>query len=387
MSKMLNVDVVIIGGGLVGAAMALSLQQQQKRVALLEIRPATTDKSALLNNWDARIFAISPANQAFLQDLNAWPDASRVQTVSNMCVMGDNQGQIEFTSKDTDSNNLTYIVENRWLLASIWQQFDENWITVLPERATSIQTDMNQATVVLESGLTLHSKLIIGADGAHSWVREQAKIKTIADPYHHFGVVANFHAQKPHHGTAYQWFKNGEVLAYLPMPDNNISIVWSTSEPERLLSLSSQELAGAVAEQGEHMLGDLECISPAHAFELVLRRPETTIGTRLALIGDAAHTIHPLAGQGVNLGFGDVIELSKILSRATTNLGAQQQLQQYHQNRLASVRTMQLGCDGLFHLFANQQVPGISQVRNLGLSLVNKLPWFKTQLIRHAMGI
>ncbi len=387
MTKMLNVDVVIIGGGLVGASMALALQAQKKRVALLELRPALTDNSQLQQEWDSRIFAISPSNQAFLESLNAWPDHSRIQPVSCMDVQGDNKGEIIFDATDIGSHQLAYIIENKWLLSSIWQQFNDSYITVISEHATAIQTDLNQALVTLENGNTIHSKLIIGADGANSWVREQAKIKTQVDPYHHHGVVANFQAEKSHQGTAFQWFKNGEILAYLPLPDNKISIVWSTSTPEKLLDLSTEELAKSVAKQSEYRLGNLECVTKPNAFELKLRRPETTISTRIALIGDAAHTIHPLAGQGVNIGFGDVVELAKILSHATTNLGAQQQLQQYHQNRLAAVRTMQLGCDGLFHLFANQQVPGISQVRNIGLSLVNKLSWFKVQLIRHAMGI
>ncbi len=387
MTKRLNVDVVIIGGGLVGASMALALQAQKKRVALLERSPASDRVDALNQGWDARIFAISPANKQFLSRLNAWPDSHRVQAVSQMDVKGDNQGNIIFDAQDANSEHLSYIVENRWLLNGIWQQFSDEWITVIREDALSIETDLNQAQVHLANGQVLHSKLIIGADGANSWVRTQANIRTQADPYHHFGVVANFEIEKPHHQTAYQWFKDGEVLAYLPLPDHKMSMVWSTANPDKLLNLSPEELAKTVAKQGQQQLGQLKCITQAHAFELILRRPESTIATRIALIGDAAHTIHPLAGQGVNLGFGDVIELSKILSRANTNLGATQQLQQYEQNRLAAVRTMQMGCDSLFRLFANEQIPGIAQVRNIGLSLVNKLSWFKTQLIRHAMGL
>ena len=379
-------DTLIIGGGLVGAAMAVALKQQQRRVALLEIRPPATDAERLEKGWDARIYAISPANRQFLQSLHAWPSESRIQPVARMDVRGDGGGRIEFAAADIQADRLTSIAENRWLLAALWRQIEALEIPVFTEAAAAIHTDIEAATLTLANGETLKTRLIIGADGANSWVRAQAGITVQENAYGHHGVVANFHTEKNHHGTAYQWFKHGEVLAYLPLPDHKISIVWSTAAPEKLTTLAPDDLAAAVTAQGEGMLGRLSPLSPAFAFELILRRPATTVAQRIMLIGDAAHTIHPLAGQGVNLGFGDAIEFAR-LSQNAADLGAHQLLKRYAQNRLEPVRTMQLSCDGLFHLFGENHLPALPWLRNNGLNWVNAAAPLKQRLIKHAMGL
>ena len=379
-------DTLIIGGGLVGAAMAVALKQQQRRVALLEIHPPTTDAERLEKGWDARIYAISPANRQFLQSLHAWPSESRIQPVARMDVRGDGGGRIEFAAADIQADRLTSIAENRWLLAALWRQIEALEIPVFTEAAAAIHTDIDVATLTLPNGETLKTRLIIGADGTNSWVRAQAGITVQENAYGHHGVVANFHTEKNHHGTAYQWFKHGEVLAYLPLPDHKISIVWSTAAPEKLTALAPDDLAAAVTAQGEGMLGRLSPLSPAFAFELILRRPATTVAQRIMLIGDAAHTIHPLAGQGVNLGFGDAIEFAR-LSQNAADLGAHQLLKRYAQNRLEPVRTMQLGCDGLFHLFGENHLPALPWLRNNGLNWVNAAAPLKQRLIKHAMGL
>ncbi|MBP7969212.1 FAD-dependent monooxygenase [Uruburuella suis] len=379
-------DTLIIGGGLVGAAMAVALKQQQRRVALLEIRPPATDAERLEKGWDARIYAISPANRQFLQSLHAWPSESRIQPVARMDVRGDGGGRIEFAAADIQADRLTSIAENRWLLAALWRQIEALEIPVFTEAAAAIHTDIEAATLTLANGETLKTRLIIGADGANSWVRAQAGIAVQENAYGHHGVVANFHTEKNHHGTAYQWFKHGEVLAYLPLPDHKISIVWSTAAPEKLTALAPDDLAAAVTAQGEGMLGRLSPLSPAFAFELILRRPATTVAQRIMLIGDAAHTIHPLAGQGVNLGFGDAIEFAR-LSQNAADLGAHQLLKRYAQNRLEPVRTMQLSCDGLFHLFGENHLPALPWLRNNGLNWVNAAAPLKQRLIKHAMGL
>ncbi|KPN70612.1 FAD-dependent monooxygenase [Neisseria sp. 83E34] len=379
-------DAVIIGGGLVGAAAAVALKKQGKHIALLELRLPESNPAKLQNGWDARIYAISPANRQFLQSLNAWPDESRVQAVKRMDVRGDNGGKIEFNADAIHADRLTSIIENRWLLAALWQQINALDIPVINEAAAELHTDIHEACLKLANGSTIKTKLVIGADGAESWVRLQTGIKVQEDAYGHHGVVSNFHTEIHHRGTAFQWFKNGEVLAYLPLPGNAVSIVWSTAEPEKLTTLEPEALAAAVTAQGESVLGKLSPLSPAFAFPLVLLRPETTVSQRVLLMGDAAHTIHPLAGQGVNLGFGDVIEFARLAEKAA-DPGAYQLLKQYAQNRLEPVRTMQLSCDGLFKLFGNETLPGLPWLRNSGLNLVNHMDWVKNQLIRHAMGL
>ncbi|MCP1771862.1 ubiquinone biosynthesis UbiH/UbiF/VisC/COQ6 family hydroxylase [Neisseria perflava] len=379
-------EILIVGGGLVGAAAAVALKRQGRDVALLEIRPAETDSDKLLNGWDARIFAISPANQALLQSLDAWPSESRIQAVTKMDVRGDNGGRIVFDAADLPAPRLTSIAENRWLLAALWQQIRALDIPVIHTPAKALETDIQTASLRLSDDSRIRARLVIGADGANSWVRQQAGIPVRETPYGQHGVVANFHTELDHQGTASQWFKQGDVLAYLPLPERKISMVWSTSEPEKLTTLTPDDLAAAVTAQGDGVLGKLSPLSPTFSFNLILRRPEKTYAPRILLMGDAAHTIHPLAGQGVNLGFGDVAAFAQI-SRNAPDIGAFPLLKRFAQSRLEPVRTMQYGCDGLFRLFADNTLPALPWLRNTGLSLVDSVPFVKNRLIKHAMGL
>lgn len=378
-------DAVVLGGGLVGAAMALVLQRQGKQVLLLDKQRPSTDLAALAQSWDARIFAISPANQAFLDGLGVWPH-QRNQPVRRMDVRGDNGGHIVFDAADTGGGCLNHMVENRYLLAHLWQALMQAGVATDTREVRSVRSDVFYAYLTLADGDEIRSRLLLGADGAQSWLRHQAGITVAAQPYHHHGVVANFATEKPHEGCAYQWFTRGEVLAYLPLPQQQISMVWSTAAPEKLTQLDAAALAERVAAQGGHVLGGLCAQSRAFAFELVLRQPQSTVAQRLVLIGDAAHTVHPLAGQGVNLGFGDVQCLADLLADAA-DIGAWPLLTQYRQQRLLPVRSMQQGCDGLFKLFAADNTPGLPWLRNTGLNLVNHAPLLKNQLMRHAMGL
>ena len=210
-------DGVIVGGGLVGAALAVALAEQGKEIALLELRPPQLDLQADAKDWDARIYAISPANEQFLRSLNAWPDMHRVQPVSHMDVRGDAGGKIEFSAPAIHTSHLTSILENRWLLQAIWQRIKgmDN-IHVFSATAQSLNSDEHAASVTLHDGQVLSAPLIMAADGANSWVRTQTDIKVDAKPYHHHGIVANYAIEKPHGNIARQWFKQGDVLAYLP---------------------------------------------------------------------------------------------------------------------------------------------------------------------------
>lgn len=381
----MNHEILIVGGGLVGAAAAVALKRQGRGAALLEIRPPHTDAETLENGWDARIYAVSPANQAFLQSLDAWPSESRVQAVRHMDVRGDGGGRIAFDAAAAGAARLTSIVENRWLLAALWRQIRALEIPVITEKAVGLHTDVQTASLTLANGSLVRAGLVVGADGADSWVRTQAGIATEASPYGQHGVVANFHTEKEHNGTAFQWFAGGSVLALLPLPGRKVSMVWSTATPEKLTALSPEDLAAAVTAQSGGVLGRLSPLSPAFAFALAMRRPETTVARRVVLMGDAAHTVHPLAGQGVNLGFDDVAAFAA-LCRNAPDAGAYRLLKQYARSRLEPVRTMQLGCDGLFRLF-NAQAPALPWLRNAGLNLVDAAPLLKHRLIKHAMGL
>jgi ubiquinone biosynthesis UbiH/UbiF/VisC/COQ6 family hydroxylase len=240
---------------------------------------------------------------------------------------------------------------------------------------------------MLKGGMTLRANLVVGADGADSWVREQAGIKALAHDYEQSGVVANFACALPHHDTAYQWFRTDGVLALLPLPGNRISMVWSTFEKhaQELLALTAGALAQRVSDTCDGVVGALEVITPPMAFALRLQRVEPFVKPRLALVGDAAHNVHPLAGQGVNLGLRDARELAAVLCNrgAQSDCGDHALLRRYERARKEDVLTMQLATDGLQKLFASQAV-WLSRARNLGMKVVQSQSIIKNLLVKHA---
>lgn len=377
-------DAIIVGGGLVGAASALALARARRRVVLIEGR--LPDFSALEQGWDARIYAVSPANRAFLERLNAWPDGHRLGTISAMDVCGDEGGRIAFHASDAGAEALAWIAENRWLLAALWRELEAAGVEVVSGvRPVALHSSASEASLQLDDGSTRRAALIIGADGANSWVREACAIKAAIKPYGQSGVVANFACEKPHQGVARQWFDGTSILAWLPMAGERISMVWSSPDPDALLALSPDDLAKLVAAAGGHALGKLELLAPAAAFPLRLIQPESVIAPRVALVGDAAHTVHPLAGQGVNLGFQDAAVLAELLAGGG-DAGEWLTLRRYERSRREAVRTMQHTCDGLFTLFHQLDKPLLGWLRNTGLSLTHKLPLVKRELARRAIG-
>ena len=200
------------------------------------------------------------------------------------------------------------------------------------------------AHVTLASGETLEADLIVGADGAHSWVRAQIGSKATRRDYRQTGVVANFKAEKPHGETAYQWFRDTEIIALLPLPGDHVSLVWSarTDHADALLALDPAQLAAEVETATQNMLGALECVTPAQGFPLALQTVDRLIAPRVALVGDAAHLIHPLAGQGMNLGLRDVAALADVLANkeAFRDLGDPVLLRRYERARREDIQKL-----------------------------------------------
>ena len=375
-----------LGGGGQGV-FDFGLQRSGKQVLLLDKQRPSTDLAALGQSWDARIFAISPANQAFLDSLGVWPH-QRNQPVRRMDVRGDSGGRIEFDVGDS-GGYLNHMVENRYLLAHLWQALLEAGVVTDTQEVVGMRSDVFHTYITLADGAEIGSQLLIGADGAQSWLRHQAGIAVAAQPYHHHGVVANFATEKPHQGCAYQWFKHGEVLAYLPLPEQQISIVWSTATPEKLTQLDAEALAATVAAQGEYVLGELNARSRAFAFELVLRQPQSTVAQRLVLIGDAAHTVHPLAGQGVNLGFLDAAVLADVLLHAADRgerLADVRVLSRYERRRMPHNLALMAAMEGFERLFQSDSLTA-RLVRNTGLKWVNQMPEAKALFVRQALGL
>jgi ubiquinone biosynthesis UbiH/UbiF/VisC/COQ6 family hydroxylase len=260
-----------------------------------------------------------------------------------------------------------------------------------PATCVTLSLHAAYAQLQLDNGTNLHANLVVGADGAQSWVREQAGIKSTVHDYAQCGVVANFTCALPHRDIAYQWFRADGVLALLPLPADHatarVSMVWSTSDvhAQALLALEADELAKRVCEASDGVVGALAVITPAAAFPLKLQRVEQFVTPRVALVGDAAHNVHPLAGQGVNLGFRDARELAAVLcSRgAQQDCGDYALLRRYERARKEDVLAMQLATDGLQKLFASQAV-WMSRARNLGMRIVQSQPLLKSLLVKHA---
>jgi ubiquinone biosynthesis UbiH/UbiF/VisC/COQ6 family hydroxylase len=245
------------------------------------------------------------------------------------------------------------------------------------------------AELGLEDGSQLRARLLVGADGARSWLRAQAGIKASVRPYRQSAVVANFACSRPHRDLAWQWFRADGVLALLPLPGQRCSMVWSAAEDvaAELMTLDAGKLAARVTEAAGETLGVLESITAAASFPLQLVQVEALIRPRLALVGDAAHNLHPLAGQGVNLGFQDARELAQVLRErgACGDVGEYRLLRRYERARREDVLAMTAATDGLQRLFGHSGRP-LQWMRNGGLALVNQALPLKRFLIRQAFG-
>ena len=381
-------DIVVVGGGLVGAACALALCRQGWAVALVESRPANAAPDATL---DDRIYAISPGNAAWLQTLGVWQmlDPQHFCSIDRMQVHGDaNAARIDFDADEAHADNLGLVVENKRLQHVLWQGLQQSDAVLLTGTACSAATWRDSAaTLTLADGRSLTAQLLIAADGAESWLRTQGSIGVHRHDYAQMGVVANFDTAVAHGNTARQWFRPDGVLAWLPLPGQRMSMVWSTSmaHADHLLALEAEALAEEVAAAGGQELGALRTLNTAQAFPLRLQTAECLVKPGLALVGDAAHTIHPLAGQGVNLGFRDVIALTQTLAQRHPRqlLGDIMLLRRFERARKADMLAMRALTDGLQRLFAADQ-PLVRRARNWGLRLTDRLAPVKKRLIRQA---
>lgn len=386
-------DVVVVGAGLVGMSCALALRQSGLAVGLVEARqqsmdPPTTDD----RDWDSRIYAISPTNAEWLAAMGVWSRMvqNRVCPISQMRIFGDSpEGRLRFDANEACIENLGYIIENRQLEYALSSAIKDAGVhLVMGQQSCAVEFHDRHTVLEFIDGSQCEASLLIAADGANSWLRGQAGIGTISHDYHQLGVVANFKIEKPHHGIAYQWFGDLGILAWLPLPGNRMSMVWSAEESfaRELLELSPESLSEKVARQGGMELGALHCITPAKAFPLRQQTAGALVRPLLALVGDAAHTVHPLAGQGVNLGFEDARVLSETLAarRAMQSIGDWMLLRCYERARKRDVLEMQCVTRGLNALFEHSG-DWTRRLRNLGLDLTDRQARLKKYLIHQAI--
>ncbi len=429
-------DVAVVGRGAVGSAVALALARGGRKVALIgpggsggagALAPARGAPAGEAARWDARVFALSAGSRRLLDSLRVWDgiDPGRVAPVYDMRVHGDarqDSTQLHFSAYEACVESLAWIVENSNLTAAFDAALrfssvvsidgEVNRFEVTDRRGGQVVDPLvpggagsrlppsgDEARLTLADGRLVRARLVIAADGANSRLREQAGISHEVRDYPQHAVVANFDTTLPHRDCAWQWFGPHGVLALLPLPApsgrGRAGIVWSAPPPlaDQLMALEPQALADHVAAQSHHVLGSMTTITPPQRYPLRLIRAARVIGPRLALIGDAAHVVHPLAGQGMNLGFGDVTELAGLLDSpaARRDPGDPLLLRRYERSRAEAVAAIRLTTDTLQRLFdagwtdrlGPLRTP-VVRTRELGWRMVAGSGWVRRQLITHA---
>jgi len=395
----MNFDIVIVGGGLVGASLTAALKHSGLSLALVESQSSLMkitvpkNKESAAADWDNRIYAISPGSRSFLERTGAWAllDEKRIAPVEKMRVFGDTGSELEFSAYQMGVAELACILENRALHQALRQLLEqqENLTLFQPAQCSTLKVDEDFASLTLEDGRVLNAKLVVGADGNDSWIRNQSGMGAAPVDYQQQGVVANFSTELPHRGVAYQWFQTDGILALLPLPGNHVSMVWSVSKERSssLLSMSNVELCEQVVSASGQLLGKLKLATSPASFPLrMLTLPKIT-SSRVALIGDAAHNMHPLAGQGVNTGFRDARQLAQILLErgAQNDCGDEFMLRRYERKRKEDIYTMQATTYGLKNLFNNDDTL-LRAARNLGLNATDRLTPIKKMLMQHALN-
>ncbi len=393
-NELIDCQVAIAGGGMVGCALAAGLALQGFRVALVEQREPAHDWPA--DEVDLRVSALTRASQRLLQNLGAWPrmQSLRVSPYRGMEVWdAGGHGRIRFDAAEIGEPDLGHIVENRVTQLALWERLiglDEVTL-ICPDSVTAMRLDGERPVLELDSGGFVSADLLVAAEGANSPLREMAGIGSSGWAYDQHAIVATIRPERHHGEVARQRFMPTGPLALLPIDDGRCSIVWSTSpdQARRLMDLDDAAFCDALTAASEQVLGRIERVGPRGVFPLRLRNADHYVQHGLALVGDAAHGIHPLAGQGVNLGFLDAATLVDVLVQARDAgrpLGSLKTLRRYERARRSADMEMLALMDLFKRLFSND-IPSLRLLRNLGLSLANASGPLKQMVVRRAMGL
>lgn len=391
---MKSVDIAIVGGGMVGLALAAAFKDSDLRVAVIE---SHIPKAGLDPLPDVRVSALSRASETMLKNLNAWDGIikRRASPYQAMEVWEqDSFARIEFTAQQLTQPNLGHIVENRVIQLALLDQVKQqaNVSLFMPAQCQNLAMGESEAWLTLSNGQSLTAKLVVGADGANSWVRRQIDIPLTHWDYGHSALVANICTREPHNGVARQIFTPQGPLAFLPLSDPQMSsIVWSTepSRAERLVAMEVSMFNQTLTAEFDGRLGLCELVGQRYSIPLKARYARDFISERIALVGDAAHTIHPLAGQGVNLGLLDAASLAQEVLAAWQqglDIGHPRHLRYYERWRKAEAAKMIAAMQGFKDLFAGSN-PAKKLIRGIGMRLAGQFPGVREEIMLHALGL
>ncbi|ELB2249537.1 FAD-dependent 2-octaprenylphenol hydroxylase [Vibrio parahaemolyticus] len=391
---MQSVDIAIIGGGMVGLALAAAFKDSDLRIAVIE---GNVPDETLNELPDVRVSALSRSSETILRKLGAWQgiEQRRAAPYYGMEVWEqDSFAKIEFDAQSMAQPDLGHIVENRVIQLALLEQVQklENVTLFMPARCATLAVGEQESWLTLDNGQAMTAKLVVGADGANSWLRNQMDIPLTHWDYGHHALVANVKTADPHHSIARQIFTPHGPLAFLPMSQPNMcSIVWSTepNRAEELLAMSDEAFNKTLTSEFDARLGVCEVVGERVAFPLKMRYARDFVVERVALVGDAAHTIHPLAGQGVNLGLLDAASLAQevlTLWKQGQDIGSKRNLRGYERWRKAEAAKMIAAMQGFRDLFSGGH-PAKKLVRGIGLSLAGQLPGAKDEIMKRALGL
>lgn len=396
-------DVAICGGGMVGAAVAALLLHEPRlselSIALIEPRFPTQPPSA--TDIDLRVSAISRASERMLKACGAWShlDANSLSPYSEMIVWdagakAEGLGSLHFSASALGEPNLGYVVDNKCLQWALLEAATHSRVVKLGAQLSELTLEPDLGRLKLSDGRQITARLIVAADGAHSLSREQIGVASETRSYRQSAVVTHVQTERSHRGAAWQRFLPTGPIAFLPLFDGRSSIVWTTTpeHADELLKMSADEFAVAIENAGDHVLGAIRIAGPRAAFALQIAQAKEYCRPHFVLVGDAAHSIHPLAGQGVNLGFMDAAALvqtlaeTRVVGASLESLGELRALRRYERWR-KSENTMALGLvDGLNRLFSNANAAA-GMVRRAGFGLLDRAPIAKRWLMLRALGL
>ncbi|WP_412971355.1 FAD-dependent monooxygenase [Glaciecola sp. MF2-115] len=389
--SVVNVDIAIVGAGIAGQTLALALAQDDFAVAVID---ANKISQSISDEFSPRVSAISKTSERIFKNVNAWQHIHRMQAYTDMQVWEDQAfGRIAFSAQENKLESLGHIIENNCITQALFEtaKDQENIQFFSGEKIANINRSDEQQFINLENGDMIAAKLIVGADGGNSFVRKTAKFALTFWDYDHIAIVANIETERPHELVARQAFTPTGPLAFLPLSTPKAcSIVWSqdTQEAERLLGLSDEEFCKSLQVALDNQLGKCDLLSKRFSYPLKMQYAQQWVDNGIVLVGDAAHTIHPLAGQGANLGLLDVATLAQelaTLKQAEKAFHTKKALRPYERWRKAEAAKMIATMEGFKRLFSGKD-PALKLARNLGLATANTLPPIKSFFIEQAMG-